>query len=156
MNLLSKDVERIYTSWNVTVRNVFGLDCKTHRSLIEPLSGCLHLKAMLLSRFVNFHHKLIQSQKFCVRFIARLQEKDLRTSSGRTLNYLLRECKIDDIVKLTSKKVKSSVRYAPIDSESEWSSILANELHATMKGKKEVEGFMKQELETLFEYICTN
>ena len=54
-DLLSKDVERIYTTWNVTVRNVFRLDRRTHRVLIEPLSDCLHLKAMLLSRYVSLH-----------------------------------------------------------------------------------------------------
>ena len=69
LDLLSKDVERIYTTWNVTVRNVFRLDRSTHRVLIEPLSDCLHLKVMLLSRYVSFHRELIRSPKISCGFL---------------------------------------------------------------------------------------
>ena len=51
-DLMSKDAEKVYTSWNVTVRNVFGLNRRTHRNLIEPLSNCLHLKGMLSGVYI--------------------------------------------------------------------------------------------------------
>ena len=57
-DLYSNDAEKIYKSWNVTVRNVFSLDRKTHCRLIEPLSGCFHLKTALLSRYVKFYQTL--------------------------------------------------------------------------------------------------
>ena len=49
---------------------------------------------MLSSRFVSFHGELVKSQKFCVRFLARLQERDMRTVTGRLLFYTTRECNI--------------------------------------------------------------
>ena len=157
-NLLSKDVGRIFTSWNVTVRNVFSLDRKTHRFLIETLSGCMHLKTMLLSRFVGFHHELVKSPKFCIRFLARLQEKDLRTSMGRTLHYLLKQCKIDDndLVKLTHRKVKSSVLYTTTNTESAWSINLANELHNIRNKTMGIRGFTEDEIDEMFNFVCTN
>ena len=41
-DLYSKDVDRIFKSWNVTVRNVLKLPFTTHRYLIEPLDLCVH------------------------------------------------------------------------------------------------------------------
>ena len=55
LDLKSKSVEGIYTSWNMMIRNIFKLDRTTHRSLIAPLLGRKHLKVMLLSRYVKFH-----------------------------------------------------------------------------------------------------
>ena len=49
-NLYSQDVDRIYKSWNVTVRNVFSLPWTTHRYFIESVSGCAHPKTFLSSR----------------------------------------------------------------------------------------------------------
>ena len=64
-----------------------------------------------------------------MRFLARLQEKDLRTSMGKTLRYLTEECGVSnyDLEKLTAHKVKSSVSYAP-SIGSEWKVKLAQEL----------------------------
>ena len=52
--LLSKECERLFTAWNVTVRNVFNLNRKTHRNLIEELSQTIHLKTAVLSRYLTF------------------------------------------------------------------------------------------------------
>ena len=155
-DLMSKDAEKLYRTWNVTVRNVYRLDRRTHRNLIEPLSNCLHLKGMLLSRFVSFHRELLKSRKFSVRFLARLQQNDLRTSAGRTLHSLLEECRIFgyDLEKLTPGRVKSCVRYAPVTSE--WEVKLAKELLALRDRQLVVNGFGHDEVEEMFNYICTN
>ena len=76
-DLRSKDAEKLYRSWNVMVRNVLSLDRRTHRFLIEPLSGHLHLKTKLMSRLVTFYRGLVNSPKFTVRFLARLEERDM-------------------------------------------------------------------------------
>ena len=54
-DIMSKDCDRILRSWNVTVRHTLDLERQTHRNLIEPLSGCLHPKAMLASRLVSIY-----------------------------------------------------------------------------------------------------
>ena len=41
-DLYSKEVIKIFSSWNVTVRNVFKLPRTTHRYFIEPVSGQTH------------------------------------------------------------------------------------------------------------------
>ena len=112
---------------------------------------------MLLSRFVNFYRELIRSPKFSIRFLARLQEKDLRTSMGNTLHYLRKECGIAgmEMEKLTPQKVKSCVRYVPTTGADEWKVKLAQELQAIRSKQMVVEGFTNDEMEELFCFLCT-
>ena len=127
-DILSADCERLYKSWNVTVRNVCNLERRTHRYLIEPLSGCLHPKVMLASRLVSFHKSLVNSTKFSVRFLARLVEKDRRTVLGSTL-----AC-------------------AP---ESEhWRVQLALELQSVRDDGSSLEGFSRVEVEEMLASTC--
>ena len=76
-----------------------------------------------------------------MRFLARLQQNDLRTSAGRTLHSLLEECRIFgyDLEKLTPGRVKSCVRCAPVTSE--WEVKLAKELLALRDRQLVVNGF---------------
>ena len=86
-DIFSKECEKLYASWNVTIRMVFNLDRCTHRYLIESISNCLHPKVMLASRYVTFYRSLVTWKKFGVRFLARIQERD-----NRTLESLMTEC----------------------------------------------------------------
>ena len=112
-NIFSSDFEKLYKSWNVTIRQIFGLDWCTHRYLIEHISGCLHPKVMLASRYVTFHKSLVNCKKFPVRFLARINEGDLRTVLGKTLHSILEMCtltwsRLDD---LNANVVKQKCRY---------------------------------------------
>ena len=84
-NLQSKDCEKLFNAWSVSIRNVMKLDRRTHRHLIEPLSGYSHIKTVLYARYVNFYNSAIKSPKFTVRFLARLFERDHRSTFGKTL-----------------------------------------------------------------------
>ena len=119
-DLTSHDAEKLFTSWNVMVRNILNLDRRTHRILIEPLSGHVHLKTMLMSRLVTFHKGFINSPKFTVRFLARLAEKDLRTVLGKTLNYLLDECGCTRLEDLSPGIIKKNLVYRRASPEKTW------------------------------------
>ena len=60
-DLEGKDCDRLFKSWNVMIRLVFSLNRRTHRSLIEGLSGHIHLMVMLYSRLQGFHESLKQN-----------------------------------------------------------------------------------------------
>ena len=78
-DLFSGECEKLYRSFNVAIRQIFNLNRRTHRYLIEGISGSLHLKTLLASRFVTFYKSLVSSIKTPVRFLARICEKDQRT-----------------------------------------------------------------------------
>ena len=71
-DIFSNDVERLYKSWNVAMRQIYEVSRCTHRYLIEPLSKSMHPKTMLCTRYVGFYRSLTRSSKLSVRFLARL------------------------------------------------------------------------------------
>ena len=156
-NLRSKEAEKLFRSWNVMVRNALQIDRMTHRNLIEPLSGNLHLKPMLLSRFVKFYKGLISSPKFTVRFLARISERDMRTVLGRTLDYLTSECELErgKVESLTPLLVKRKVVYAPLPPESMWKFQLAKEVISVRDKNQVIVGFTDDELNEILTFTCT-
>ena len=83
-NIFSKDCDRIFAAWNVAVRQAWAVPNKTHRYLIEAISGCLHPKVMLASRYHAFSQSLLRSTKYHVRILARQSLWDNRTRLGST------------------------------------------------------------------------
>ena len=155
-DIFSADSERLYKSWNVAIRQVFNADRCTHRYLIESISGSLHPKVMLASRYVTFHKSLISSSKLCVRVLARLFEKDQRTVLGRTLDQLCNLCKTPDISHLTSKNVKSSMSYFDVPQEEEWRVNIVTELLNVRDHTFTLPGFTHAEIKTMLNFTCTS
>ena len=86
--LISKDAERIYKTWNLTVRNVFCLARTIYRRLIEPVSSCFHIKTSLISRYIKFVNTLMESRKFSVRYLARIMAGNVNSLMGRLLTFI--------------------------------------------------------------------
>ena len=63
-NLYSTEVTRIFSSWNVTIRNIFSVPRTTHRYFIEVLSNSSHPKNMMCSRMVKFW-ECLKTYKLC-------------------------------------------------------------------------------------------
>ena len=112
-NIFSKDCDRIFAAWNVAVRQAWAVPNKTHRYLIEAISGCLHPKVLLASRYHAFSQSLLRSTKYHVRILARQSLWDNRTRLGGTLTKISREsgCTVDE---LSSSLIKSHMKYFPI------------------------------------------
>ena len=158
-DLCSNECSKFYDSWSVAMRNVLNIDRRTHRHLIVPMSRSIHLKTMLLSRYVKFYHSLVNSPKFSVRFVSRLFENDRRTVLGRTISYLCRECGLNrssDLDKLTPGLVKQHVGFGLIPENGQWMASVASEfLHARDSGYS-LDGFSKDEIDEMLEYVCTS
>ena len=85
---------------------------------------------MLASRLVSFYRGLIKSPKFSIRFLSRLAERDKRTVLGGTLEYLLKQCSVEEVEleKLTPILVKKRLVYARAPLGEECRNLLAVEL----------------------------
>ena len=156
-DLLSNDAERLYKTWNVTIRNVFSLDRKTHRRLIEPLSGCLHLKTSLLSRYVKFHNSLRENKKFCVRYLARVTSGNLNSKMGKILSHISDELNVNmsDIQKVSSKCIKQNLRY--MQNNHDWEINLGRELLQARNSNYrtiEIPGFGDDEIQMMLDKLC--
>ena len=157
-DILSKDCEKLYSSFNVAIRQILQVDRCTHRYLIETLSECLHLKTVIASRFVTFHKTLLSSNKKPVRFLARLNEQDLRTVMGRTLNRLTATTGLceGDPSKLTSVHVKRHMKYCLVPENERWRVSLCQELLNARGDNSSVPGFTVEELEEMLRVACTS
>ena len=126
-DLYSNGVDRVFRSWNVTVRNVFSIPFTTHRYLIEPLSACMHPKTMLTSRYVKFLGSLMSSTKNSVRFLVNLVKDDNRTLTGRTLSRICDDTNLQRS-SLSAGLVRKNVVYFPVPAGQEWRSNIILEL----------------------------
>ena len=152
-NLYSKDCERFFSSWNVAMRQCFGVDRLTHRYLIESMSENLHPKVMICSRLANFHNSLLTCDKFPIRFLARLKEKDQRTVFGQNLKKIGEECGKPFP---TKNEVKKLMVYFPLPDSEKWRIPILKELFGHKAEKLEIPNFSKSEVEDLLLFICTS
>ena len=154
-DILSPDCERLYKSFNVTMRHVLKIDRCTHRYIIEPLSDCLHLKTVIAARYATFHQSLVKSKKLPVRFLARIAEKDKRTVLGKTLSSLKQLCGMRDEEDLTARIIKKKLKYMDIPPTETWRVSLCKELLSVQEGSQlMLPGFSKDECDELLEYAC--
>ena len=78
-NLFSSECNKIYTSYNVAIRNIYNLPRTTHRYMLEPLTEFPHLYTQLLARYITFAKGLYVNNAFEVRFLANICLGDYRT-----------------------------------------------------------------------------
>ena len=154
-DLYSSSVDRIYKSWNITIRNVFNLPWKTHRYWIEIISGCSHPKTLLLSRYVKFTKSMTSCKKPAVRFLSSICQDDRRTLLGRTLAKISLECNAD-VAMLTPKLVRTCQVYHPMPDDHQWKISLLMELLEARSSNLIIEHLTSAELTELIDNVCTS
>ena len=153
-DLYSPEVTRIYSSWNVTIRNICNLPWTSHRYLIEHVSSTRHPKTMLCSRLVKFWESLRQCKKDSVRFLFSLVFDDKRTLTGRTVSKIAAECEVERS-KLDLGHARN-LRYFPPPPGEMWRLPLLDELLEVRNGRIEVPGVGQEEIKDMIEDICCN
>ena len=143
------------------MRNVFNLNRRTHRNLIEELSQTIHMKTAIFSRYLTFYKSLMTCSKVSVRYLARIHSNDNNSTMGKTLMYIAESCSIDkkDLLSLSSNEVKRRIKYSCLPSQDKWKRDICRELMEKRKrGINEVEmpGFSQKEINDMFENICIN
>ena len=154
-DLYSNEVDKIYKSWNVTVRNVFNLPWTTHRYWIETVSACPHPKTFLSSRFVKFAKSLSTSMKSSVRYLSSLCKEDYRTRLGRTLGKIAAECGVSSSV-LSPSTVKRNLFYFPVPDDQQWRAPLLTELLDVRSKHLFIENLISDQISLIIDNICTS
>ena len=116
-DLQSRECDRLFKSWNVTVRMVFGVPPTTHRYLIEPLAGTSHARTMLCFRYVKFKEMLYSSSKVMVNLLARITAEDMRTVMGKTMAKLKTDL---NGMEVSCSNIKDHLKYFPVPELETW------------------------------------
>ena len=154
-DLYSAKIDRLYRSWNVSVRNIFQVPYNTHRYLVQPLTDSSHPKTMLSRRFAKFMPSLVCSTKSSISYLARLVRYDNRTLAGRTVSRLSRECKVDR-GSLTVSTINKAVRYFPVPEGELWRIDITKELLNVKRGCLTVGDFDYLEIEQMINFLCVS
>ena len=152
-DLYSSEVDRIYKSWNVSVRLAFGVPCTTHRYMIEPMSGSPHPKTMLSTRYVKLIDSLCSSSKLEVSLLANLAVEDNRTVMGRTVSRVKQDLGCQD---LTPMNVKKKLKYFPTPECERWRLDFLRELLSVSCNQSTIENLSQSDAKNMLAALCTS
>ena len=153
-DLYGKEAEMIFNAWNVSIRRMLRVDRKTHRFLIEPLSGIQHMKRSILKAFISFVNKLQHSPKDVVRDVFHLIKEDCRSTTGSNIRNINRDCAVDQVHPFAEVNIEKK-DFFPAPADSAWKVPLILELINMRDGESNVTGWTKEEMNFALEYLCT-
>ena len=140
-------------TWNTSIRLMFDLPWQTHRNLIEPVSGTKHIRFHLIKRFLSFINQVENSSKEASKHLLKTIKHDARSTSGSNLRNILLMTDKYDVDELNSSDAEFG-KYHPLDDDQTWKVDLILEATDVKFERLEVDGFTKEEIEEIIEYLC--
>ena len=153
-DLFSKNCDKLFKSFNVSIRIINNIDRKTHRYFIEHLINTDHPQVMCSSRFVKFYNTLLTCSKPSVRILAKVTSLDANTVLYGNLQNIATKCNID-IELLTPMEVKQNMLYFPTPVSELWRISFLKELLLIKSNEYLVDYFDNTEFDDILEYLCT-
>ena len=153
-NLFSAASVQIESSYNRSVKVMLDLPYGTHRSLILQLTIEVHVKILLIRRFLTFMEKIKKSGKAPLVMLMTAAMADCRSTTGSNFRNIMLlvgktsvyDVKLEDIDKIS---------YFKMEEEDLWKVSTVKEIIEAKAGILEVPGFDLEELEEILNYICT-
>ena len=153
-NMFGNEAERLEKTWNISQRLMLGLDRKTHRFFIEPLSGTQHIIFNLYNRFVTFTQKLSQSKKGSLRNLFNAVKDDCRSTTGYNFRKLMLRFNVSRPEEVNPTVINRAI-YNEVPTGDEWKLKMAKELIDVRCKENILPYFHSEEISTLIEYITT-
>ena len=154
-DLFSDEARKLENSWNVSVRKIFDLPLQTHRYLIEPVSEHVHLKKLLLKRFISFLQQIKKSNKMVPKMLLKCVKNDTRSITGSNIRKLMILTKKDSIESISAKDIEN-IEFEEISNDDLWRVEVIKELTDVKFGQLNVDGFSDDECNEILHYVCTS
>ena len=152
-DLFSEDAIRLENSWNVSFRRTYDLPFQTHRYLMEPVSGHMHVKKMLIKRFISFLKQILRSKKTLPKQLLISIQRDTRSTTGLNIRRILLLTKKESIEQITDKDVEN-IEYAKMPDDDMWRVNMIKEVTDVKFGQLTIEGFSTEECEEMLQFAC--
>ena len=88
-DLFSEETISLEKTYNKAVRLMWYIPLESHRYLIEPITNQVHLKFVLIKRFLNFRKQILKSSKQALKSLLSIFETDCRSMTGRNLRKIM-------------------------------------------------------------------
>jgi hypothetical protein len=149
----SREMEKLETTYNKSIKIMFNLPWATHRNLIEPLTGMPHIRRILIWRYLSFIKKIQKSKKTALTNLLNLAMNDVRTTTGSNLRWIMLHAGNNTIDEVLNSKV--DVEYHKLDEEQLWRAHMLRELIDVRNDVKSIEELENDDLEDILEFLCT-
>ena len=112
-DLFSPEAKMIENTWNTSFRRMYDLPYQTHRYLVEPVSGQLHIKKLLIKRFLSFLKQIRKSKKILPNQLLNVIQLDTRLVTGNNIRKILLLTKKTKVDEITDEDI-ATIEYAAI------------------------------------------
>ena len=154
-NLFGAGALKIESSFNRSVKVMLDLPLGTHRYLIEPLTGEMHIKKVLLSRYLGFMEKIASSKKRAVKMLMETARSDARSVTGNNHRNIMLLLGKSDVQAVKKEEVKN-IEYFPIKEAESWRIDAIKEVIEVKTRTLDIDNFKLEELEEILTYLCTS
>ena len=154
-DLFCQDAKRLENSWNVSFRKMYDLPVETHRYLVEPVSEQIHLKKLLIKRFISFLQQIKKSRKMTPKLLLNAIMNDTRSITGSNVKRILVLTKKSKVEDITTEDIENIV-YEKISDENLWRIDLIKEITDVKFGQLTVDGFSQEECEEILKFACVS
>ena len=130
---------------------MFDLPWATHRYLLEPISGFVHMSKILVRRYLSFVEKLRHSNKPALRGLLAVAEKDVRTTTGGNLRKIMMmqgKARIEELSQV-------DIEYQGISEQNKLKLKLLEEVVDIRHEVLQIPGWDQEDIAAIIEYICT-
>ena len=149
-DLGSREVEKLESTYNKSVKIMMDLPWATHRYLIEPLTRTPHVSRQLIMRYLSFVNKIEASQKSPLRTLLDIAKKDVRSIPGSNLRRIMLLSGRNSIEDLKTVDVP----YHVVPDDNVWRVGFVKKLIEIKFGSLVVPGMLQTELEDIMSYLC--
>ena len=152
-NLFGPGLHSIETIYNRSVKVMLNLPFSTHRNLIEPLTNDVHIKSVLIRRFLGFMDKIDKSDKKALMMIKDEAMSDVRSVTGsnyRKIMLLLGKSKVADV----KYEDSALLTYHQLEETDRWKVGVIKEIIDIKAGVLEVNGFDDDEVDCILSHLC--
>ena len=117
--LYGTEAVKLESSYNRSIKIMMDLPYETHRGLIEPISGRLHLRKILLKRFIVMTESLRRAKKPILRALLSEIEHDARSNTGRNLRMIMMQTDKSDIREIQLSDIEN-IPYFDLAEDEDW------------------------------------
>ena len=154
-DLFCNEAESVGKTWNVAIRKMLGLDRRTHRYFIEPLSRQQHITWSLNRRFINFTHKIATSLKTPLKILFNTIKKDCKSVTGKNLRHIMLLLGVNNIADITTNACKSMKYHIATEGEEKTRLDMVKELIDVKRNNCHLQYFESNEIDEMITYLCT-
>ena len=126
-----------------------------HRYLIEPLSKVMHIRKILIKRFLTFLDQIRKSNKHTSKFLLKTIISDTQSTTGSNLRNILIQTNKSEVHELVPADAYS-IKYHPMVPDDEWKLEFIDDIIEAKNGKIVVPNISDSDLDDMLTVLCTS